>query len=248
MRDDYPVGSRVYSAADAAAFVARAGLVTVFGTDDLPLPSLWEEVTGSPQAAVFVTDENGHRHLSDELQRVWALFTGLAAGREACVGRHLRGRVVLLSPAVLADMYALTGRDADPGDFEAMPLPRAEYALASALLDEGPLTAAELRSVTRTGDTRGIKRSLDRLQRELIVTQAGERERRTGWAATVYDLTARRHAGWLGEPREPDDARARLASVVRTHAPGVTSADVARLFGWRRRELSGRAGPAGGLG
>ena len=66
-----------YSVDEAAAMVADAGLMTVFSNDDVPLPS------GQPDVDDFVIGEDGHRHLSPELDVVWSLFTMLAADRLA---------------------------------------------------------------------------------------------------------------------------------------------------------------------
>jgi len=227
---------RVRSADEAAAAVADAGLMTVFGSDAVPLPSLCEAVTGRPDVDVFVIGQDGRRHLNPELDLVWSLFTALAAPRRACLGKHLRGRLVLIAPAALADLYALTGCDGRPADFAGMPLPPAQLAVAGALLDGGPRTAAELRILTAIRSTREVKRALERLEAALIVTRAGERAQASGWAATLYDLTTRRHAAWLASLPHPQAARERLAGIVRRHAPGATPRDLERLFGWSQPE------------
>src|SRR6266851_4898684 len=95
---------RVRSADEAAAAVADAGLMTVFGSDAVPLPSLCEAVTGRPDVDVFVIGEDGRRHLNPELDLVWSLFTAQAAARRACLGKHLCGRLVLIAPAALASL------------------------------------------------------------------------------------------------------------------------------------------------
>jgi hypothetical protein len=223
----------VSSVHEAAAAVSDAGLMTVFGSDAVPLPSLWEAVTGRPDADVFVIGKDGRRHLNPELDRIWSLCTALAAGRRACLGKHLRGRLVLIAPAVLADLYALTGRAGQPADFAGLPLPAAQLAIASALLGGGPRTAAELRLNAGIGSIREVKRALERLEAALIVTRAGERAQASGWAATLYDLTARRHATWLASLPAPAAARARLTGIVRGHAPAVTPRDL-ELFDWPR--------------
>lgn len=230
--DDGQMTRPVRCVPEAAAAVVDAGLMTVFGSDAVPLPSLCEAVTGRPDVDVFVIGEDGRRHLSPELDLVWSLFTALAAERRACLGKHLRGRLVLIAPAVLADLYALTGRAGQPGDFASMPLPTAQLAIASALLDGGPRTAGELRLLAGIGSTREVKRALERLEAALVVTRAGERAQASGWAATLYDLTARRHGAWLASLPAPPSARTRLTSTVSRHAPAVTPRDLELLFGW----------------
>ena len=222
---------RVRTADEAAAAVADAGLMTVFGSDAVPLPSLCEAVTGRPDVDVFVIGQDGRRHLNPGLDLVWSLFTALAAARRACLGKHLRGRLVLIAPAALADLYALTGRDGRPADFAGTPLPPAQLAIAETLLDGGPRTAADLHIRTAVRSTREVKRALERLEAALIVTRAGERAQASGWAATLYDLTTRRHAAWLASLPHPQAARERLAGIVRRHAPGATPRDLERLFG-----------------
>jgi hypothetical protein len=160
------------------------------------------------------------------------LFTALAAERRACLGKHLCGRLVLIAPAVLADMYALTGRVGRPADFADMPRPAVQLAIASALLDGGPRTAAELRLLAGIGSIREVKRALERLETALVVTRAGERAQAVGWAATLYDLTVQRHASWLASLPAPAAARRRLTGIVCRYAPAVTPRDLERLFSW----------------
>jgi hypothetical protein len=66
--------------------------MTVFGSDAVPLPSLYEAVADHPDVDVMVIGQDRCRHLNHELDLVWSLFTALATGRLACLGKHLRGR------------------------------------------------------------------------------------------------------------------------------------------------------------
>src|SRR5262249_6270465 len=113
--------SHVRSVRTATAFVQRSGVALVFPTRDLILPSLREAAVGTHELSVFVTDERGKRHLSPELDRVWLLKNRLAEQRLACVGAYARGRLTLLSLALLPGWYALTGRDGRVDDFRDAP-------------------------------------------------------------------------------------------------------------------------------
>ena len=75
---------------------------------------------------------------------------------------------------------------------------------------------------------------MERLEAALVVTRAGEQAQAVGWAATLYDLTAGRHASRLASLPAPAAARERLTGIICRHAPAVTPRDLERLFGWAR--------------
>lgn len=216
----------------------RAGIALVLPSADLVLPSLWEAVTGTSEVTVFTRDEEGKRTLTPELKRVWSLHNGLAEQRLACVGKHVRGRLALVSLEVLPALYALTGRPGRPDDFRDSGLSALELELAEALLDLGPQTATELRRLLGLGSAQPAKRALETLQRLLVVTRAGEAEQEHGWAAAVFDLLARRHCERLRRLPQPESARRQLVAVVLTSAGEVSAADAAAALGFARAEAT----------
>lgn len=224
----------------AVAFVENSGIALVFPSDDIVLPSLWEAVIGDEQVTVFVVDDHGKRVLSPELEQVWSLHDRLAVERGAVVGKHVRNRLALISPGLLAARYALTGRRGRPDDFrDAEPLSPLERELAEGLLITGPRTAPELRRLLGLHDARRVKRALESLQRQLVITRAGEAEQRQGWSAAIFDLVARRYEERLRHLPDPDEARATLAAAVLRPAEGaLRAADLAAVLGCTRAEAT----------
>ena len=210
---------RVRSVRQAAAFVERVGVALVFPSKDLPLVSLWEAVTGTPEMRVFSADASDRKHLSSEIDQVWSLKRALAEQQLACLGKHVRGRLALISRPLLPAMYALCGREGRPDDFRLVPaLSTLERRLCEAVLDAGPLTTLELRSLTG-GDAKATKRAIDALQRKLILTQAGEEDQTQGWPSVVFDLLPRRYADSLRPLPSATQARQEIESKLRGFNP-----------------------------
>ena len=226
----------VRSITQAASFVKRSGVALAFASDDLVLPSLWEAAYGDRELVVFRVDERGKRVLTDELKHVWSLKNRLGAERRACVGKHVSRRVALIDLSLLPSFYALTGRAGRPDDFRDDELSALERELADALLETEPQTAPELRGLTGVGDAKAVKRALESLQQQLVVTQAGEAEQTHGWDAAVFDLVARRYWAPLRALPQPDDARAAIAAAVLKTAGELSAADLAAVMPTSRRE------------
>lgn len=210
----------------------RVGLALVFPSADLVLPSLWEEAAGTSEVTVFVRDEEGRRVLTPELARIWTWHVRLAEERLACVGKHVRGRLALVSADALPALYAVTAPSREAGELSAL-----ERAIADALLEAGPSTAPELRRLLGA-EARPVKRALERLQRALVVTRAGEAAQEHGWDAAVFDLVARRYGDRLRAVPEPEAARRQLVSIVLDATREVSAADVAAVLGLRRTEAA----------
>jgi biotin operon repressor len=217
----------------AASFVDRVGLALVFPGAALILPSLWEATTGSREVDVFRHDERGRRVLTPELEHVWSLHTGLSEERLACVGKHIDGRLAVISLELLRARYALTGRSGRPSDFREEAAGTLEGQLAEAVLELGPQTSPELRRLVGA-DAKSVKRALTALERRLVLTHAGEAAEGHGWAAAIFDLTARRYEDVLGKLPARPEAEAQLAAVVLRGADEVSAADLAAVLGLRR--------------
>ncbi len=230
---------RVRSPRDAEILVAEAGVVSVFPTACAAAPSLWTAVTGALDVTVFTTNGQGRRVLTPDLERVWALKNELAERRRACVGKHIRGRLTLVSPAAVPFLYALTGRPGRIDDFDdPEQLTPLELRLARAVRDEGPQTAPALRRLVASRDARATKRALEMLQRRFIVTQAGEVEQRAGWPAAAFDLVARRFRARLGRLPERRRCVPELAAMLLRSAGELSAADVALALGTSRGDAA----------
>jgi hypothetical protein len=162
----------------AAAYVDRVGFAVLFPAERVPVPSLWEAVAG-PDAVPFATG------MGPAEARIWAWKDELPKAGHAWYGKFVYQRASLLSPRLLAALYA---GDGDLADHEAFDLPDEAHRVAEALLT-GPLPTAALREIV--GDRRRYDRAMLALQRHLLVTSAGVREQRAGWPATLIELTCR---------------------------------------------------------
>jgi hypothetical protein len=227
---------RIRSLEDAAAAVDRVGLAVVWGKADLVLPSLWQEIAG-PEADWAVRDEAGNAvEFTPEFRRLWRWKDELPEQELACAGKHFNDAALLIAPRLLAAAYALTGRSAQIEDFREEELEALELEVADAVLESGPLTGPELRRVLGTSDRKAVDRAVRRLQRRLVLTNAGAVEQDQGWRAIRQDLFARRWAKWLRRLLAEKAARRELALAVLAGTDDVSAADLAAALGWRRKQ------------
>jgi len=222
---------------DAAAFVDRVGIAVAWGKADLVLPSLWSEI-GGPDADWAIRDENGKpTGFSPEFDRLWRWKDELPERRLACAGKHFGSAALLLAPRLLAAAYALTGRSGATDDFRQDKLEPLEREVAEAVLENDPLTGREIRRVLGTSDRKAVDRAVGRLQRRLVLTNAGAAEQSQGWRAIRQDLFARRWRRTLRRLPAEQEARRELALAVLAATDEVSAADVAGALGWRRKQV-----------
>ena len=225
--------ARVRTAAQAAKWIDKAGIALLFPKADVVLTSLWEAVNGDRSTQWAVRDADGaFLGWTEEMGIVWGLKDELPDRRLACVGKHLAGVATCIAPRALPALYSLTGRPGRPEDFrgEAEGL---ELAVCEAVLDAGPLTAPALRDAVGAVK-KDVDRAVLRLQRRLVLTNAGVVEQDRGWGAIAVDLLARRFE--LGPLPAEAEARRQLVGYVLAAATEVTAADVAGALGWRRKQ------------
>ena len=219
---------------DAAAFVDRIGIAVAWGKADLVLPSLWREIAG-PDADWAVRDETGKAlEFSPEFQRLWRWKDELPERRLACAGRHFCNAALLIAPRLLPAAYALTGRAGSADDFREDELEPIEREVAEAVLENEPLTGPEIRRVIGTSDRKAVDRAVSRLQRRLVLTNAGAAEQAQGWRAIRQDIFARRWRRSLRPLPAEAEARRELALAVLGGTDEVSAADIAGALGWRR--------------
>jgi chromosome segregation and condensation protein ScpB len=230
---------RVRTLEQAAAFVDRVGIALVFGKADVVLPSLWDEVCG-PGGDWAVRDENGKATaFTPEFDRLWHWKDDLPDRRLVCAGRHLaRDAAALISRKLVPAVYTLTGRAGTPEDFRDLELTPLEREVAEAVLAAAPISAPELRRLLATDDKKGIDKAVKRLQRELVLTNAGVTEQEAGWPAVRQDVFARRWRARLKRLPSEDDARRTLARTVLAAADEVSEADLAGALGWTKRDAA----------
>ena len=209
------------------------GIALLFPKADIVLPSLWEAVNGDRSTQWAVRDADGvFIGGTEEMGIAWGLKDELPERRLACVGKHLAGVATCIAPQTLPALYALTGRPGQPEDFRGA-AEGLELEVCEAVLDAGPLTAPALRETLGAGK-KDVDRAVLRLQRSLVLTNAGVVDQERGWPAIAVDLLARRFE--LGSLPAEADARRSLARLVITAAGELTAADLAGALGWRRKQ------------
>ena len=228
---------RVRTLEQAGTWVEDVGLALLYPNADYVLPSLWEAVAGRVPLDWAIRDEEGKFvSFTPEMERVWSWKDELPAGKLACVGLHLARTSALVAPALVAPLYALTGRDGTPTDFRAAELGDIELAVAEAALDAGrPVTRRDLRLLIGA-DKRTTDRAVNALQRKLVLTNAGTTSAEGGWSSTLHDLFARRWRGRLRRLPARERAVSRLAEAVLRGTDDVSAADLAAALRLRRRE------------
>src|SRR6266576_6170813 len=229
---------RIKSLEAAAAFVDRVGIAVAWGKADLVLPSLWRGIAGL-DADWAIRDEDGKpTGFTPEFDRLWRWKDELPERRLACAGKHFGSAALLIAPRLLAAAYALTGRFGAAGDFREDELEPLEREIAEVVLDNEPLTGPEIRRLLGTTDRKAVDRAVARLQRRLVLTNAGAAEQSQGWRAIRQDLFARRWRGSLRRLPDEGEARRALALAVLRGADELSAADLAGALGWRRKHAT----------
>jgi hypothetical protein len=207
----------------AAAWVDRVGLALVFPKDDVVLPSLWQAAGGEDEFAK--RDENGKFiEWTPTMEYVWTTKDELPARGLCAAGKHLRGRASLVSLDLLPALVALMPPEAPEG---------IEGEIVSVLESHGPLSTRELPDLLAHHERKRVRAALERLQKQLVVTNAGLEET-DGWPAIVVDLVARRYADRVRELPSPENARATVARRVLDGAGELTAEDLRGALGWRK--------------
>jgi hypothetical protein len=218
----------VRSLEEAAAWIDRTGLALVFPKSDLVLPSLWEQVNGSPEQNWAIRDpDGGFVRWSEPMGFLWGAKDELPAAGLACVGKHLARVAACIAPRLLPTLVA-SRATAEPEGLEAD--------LVLAIEDGGPATGPELRVVTGAAK-KDVDKAVASLHRQLVLTTSHLVEQDGPWGAIAHELLPRK---WPLPTTLPAlaDARKELARLVLAQAGELTAADLAAPFGWRRKEAA----------
>ena len=218
----------VRSLEEAAAWIDQTGLALVFPKADLVLPSLWEQVNGSPEQNWAIRDpDGGFVRWSEPMSFLWGAKDDLPAAGLACVGKHLARVAACIAPRLLPTLVA-SRADEPPEGLEAE--------IVAAIESGGPATGPELRAVTGAAK-KDVDKAVASLHRQLVLTTSHLVEQDGPWGALAHDLLARKWALPATLPPRAD-ARRELAGLVLTQAGELTAADLAAPFGWRRKEAA----------
>ena len=220
--------ARVRTLKQAAAWVEQVGLALLFPKADVVLPSLWEQVNGSPEENWAIRGADGtFVRWTDEMGLLWRAKDELPARGLVCVGKHVARVSACVAPRVLPALVAATG----PQDLEGLDLDVVE-----AIRAEGPLTSPQLRVLT--GATKKeVDKAVERLQRQLVLTHDALVEQDHGWGAIAVELLARKWALPKSLP-SLEQARRELASLVLAASGELTAADLRGVLGLRLQEAA----------
>ena len=202
------------------------GLALLFPKADVVLPSLWEQVNGTPEENWAIRDADGtFVGWTRELAFLWRTKDDLPGRGLACVGKHLARVVACVSPTYLPALVAAAG----PPELDGV-----EQAVVDAVRENGPLTAPQLRGLLGL-EKKEVERTVASLHRRLVLTHSHLVEDGEGWGKLAHDLLERK---WRLPRRLPaqDDARRRLARCVLASAGELAAADLGGALGWRRKE------------
>jgi hypothetical protein len=211
----------------AASFVDDVGLALLLPKADVVLPSLWEQVNGSPERSWAVREPDGtFVRWSEEMSFLWGAKDELPAAGLACVGKHLAKVVACVAPRLVPALVAANG--AEPEDIALR--------IAEQVRDAGPLTGPQLREATGLAK-KEIDKAVAALHHTLVLTNAHLVEQDGPWGALAHDLVERK---WPLPKRLPAraDARRELAALVLDQVGELTAADLGGALGWRRREAA----------
>ena len=211
--------------AAAATWVDEVGVALLFPKADVVLPSLWEQVNGSAEENWAVRDADGNFvSWSEAMGFLWPAKDELPEQGLVCVGKHLARVVACISPRLLPVLVAANREAAD------------DDPVVEAIREQGPLTGPQLREATGR-EKKEVDRAIASLHHRLVLTSSHLVEQNGPWGALAHDLIDRK---WSVPKRLParDDARRELALLVLERAGELTAADLAGVFGWRRKEAA----------
>jgi hypothetical protein len=218
----------VRSLEQASAWVDGVGLALLFPKADVVLPSLWEQVNGSPEENWSIRAADGtFVRWTEEMGFLWGAKDDLPAQGLVCVGKHVARVATCVAPRLVPALLAA----ADPPELDDL-----EQAIADLVTADGPLTGPQVRE--RLGvPKKDVDRSIATLHRRLVLTNSHLVEQDGPWGAIAHELLARK---WKVPKRLPrrDEARRSLAQTVLDSAGELTAADLAGPFGWRRKDAA----------
>jgi hypothetical protein len=217
----------IHTLRQAATWVDEVGLALLFPKDDVVLPSLWEQVNGSPADNWAVRDaDGGFVRWTEEMGFLWSAKDELPAKGLVCVGKHVARVATCVAPRLVPSLVAA----ADPYEPDGV-----ETDVVAAITRDGPLTGPELRDMIGVSK-KEADRAVAALHRGLVLTNSHLVEQDGPWGALAHELLARK---WKLPERlqQQDAARRELAVIFLAAAGEVTAADL-RPLGWRRKEAA----------
>jgi hypothetical protein len=212
---------------EAAAFVDDVGLALLLPKADVVLPSLWEQVNGSPERTWAVREPDGtFVRWSEEMGFLWGAKDDLPAAGLVCVGKHVARVVACVAPRLVPVLVAANGTAPEGTALQ----------VAETVRDAGPLTGPELREATGL-PKKDVDKAIAALHHGVVLTSSHLVEQDGPWGALAHDLVERK---WPLPEHLPsrEDARRELARLVLERTGELTAADLGGALGWRRKEAA----------
>jgi hypothetical protein len=212
---------------EAAAFVDDVGLALLLPKADVVLPSLWEQVNGSPERSWAVREPDGtFVRWSEEMGFLWGAKDDLPAAGLVCVGKHLARVVACVAPRLVPALVAANGAAPEGTALQ----------VAETVREAGPLTGPELREATGLAK-KDVDKAIATLHHGVVLTSSHLVEQDGPWGALAHDLVERK---WPLPEHLPsrEDARRELARLVLERTGELTAADLGGALGWRRKEAA----------
>jgi hypothetical protein len=224
---------RVATFAEARKFIDAIGFCMLFPVNNVPLPSLYSEVTRRNPNAGVVFDTH--------FAKLWRWKDELPRRRRAYYAKYFRSRGTFISLKQLPYFLAMRESAAAPRDHERFyadgRISGDARVIWETLERYGPLATLELRHLchmeTKAGNIR-FKRAMSDLQRLLVVVHFGFEQETGAWASGRFELTWRAFPRQITAARKlaPAEAREKLAAKYREWHPGAPPVQLSRLFGW----------------
>ena len=211
--------------AQAQRWIDEVGVALLFTKADVVLPSLWDQVSGTPGAKYSIRDADGNFvSWAPGMDFLWGAKDDLPGQGLACVGKHLARVTTCVAPRLLPTLVAANG---EPDDDDPV---------VEAIRDLGPLTGPQLRDATGLAK-KEVDKAIAVLHRRLVLTSSHRVEGEASWGSLAHDLLARK---WKLPKRLParEGARRDLAATVLGNAGELTAADLRGIVGWRPTECA----------
>ena len=217
---------------DAALLVDQRGLMLLGADSGLGLPSL------------SAADDDREWSVS---WRAWRWKETLPAERRCAYLKWFRGQGTFVAWRILPSLYSLWGpgrlaAESTDGAWQSGRLGRTELAVLGAIEELGPVSSRELWQQLRwqpafAGRRTVLLGALTALQKGLFISVAGGDL--DGWSMHHWDLLRRLAPdGLLDRLPCPGDAQIALVLCAVDNLVAATSSEVARLFGWRPRDVA----------
>jgi len=177
----------------------------------------------------------------------WGWKDSLLGARWWYYAKVLRRKATLISLDVVPAFYALSENFGSPEEdylyqYRDGAMTAEAKVIYEALLQEGPLHTIALRRVTSMSDVASsyrFNRGLEELQSDFKILPVGVAEAGTWNYAFIYECVHRHHPELLEQARAftMSGAQQRLLALYMRSVGAVALRDVAKVFGWPKREI-----------